>query len=663
MDRLSRIVVLCSLLAAVALQTRLGARYYGPLAIVVGAAFSVGLAAALAAPEAATGATLSLAYIAPVVTTIAIGRYHSTFILIWIAAMVGIVMASGPLRGWRLPPRWRWPLLTIALVVAVGWPIVIWRETDFHLALLDNYRVANTSAGVAPPVAAVGILETAITHLLGLLWFDCLYARYGGGTRQRFVRAVALPLAVSAALNGALMCYQMFGDLNFWSAGIWAAIRRAAGAMLDANVSGMVAACWMPAFVAVAGSWQSRVRAILGGVGVLLMFVAVWASGSRTALLAASLGLGVTLVAAARQASAQTRRRSAVLIAGLAAAAVLLFSVLPLPTIGPLERLRAGIQSASSRGTAGVLTTLWDRDAYGSASTRAIRDAPLVGVGVGAFTLLSVDYVRATGGPDVPYDNAQNWLRHQLAELGVIGCAGWLLWMALFGATLLRGRPEAGNLVPAASIKGALLGLTAASMLGVPTLAPAVTLTFWTFAFWYLGLLAEPQREEAKTARLFERPAAAWSVVGAIVLTHALGTLYVARHDFSVPRRAQRFGWNYNYGFYDVESGSASAFRWTRQSAVTVVPVGGRNFDLKVWTADPAAKYHPVNAKVWIDDRLVLDEWLSNGLPVERRVPLPDGEKRMVLRTWVNRTWSPLVQGSHDRRELGLAVGDWTFRD
>ena len=141
-----------------------------------------------------------------------------------------------------------------------------------------------------------------------------------------------------------------------------------------------------------------------------------------------------------------------------------------------------------------LLISLWDRDAYGTASTRAIRDTPLFGVGVGAFTLLSMDYARAGGGREVPFDNAQNWFRHQLAELGIVGCAGWLLWIVLFAGTLVRGRAEAGNAVPAASLKGALLGLTAASMLGVPSLSPAITLTFWTFAFWYFGLLVD--REE-----------------------------------------------------------------------------------------------------------------------------------------------------------------------
>ena len=199
-------------------------------------------------------------------------------------------------------------------------------------------------------------------------------------------------------------------------------------------------------------------------------------------------------------------------------------------------------------------------------------------------------------------------------------------------------------------------------MLGVPSLSPAVTLTFWTFAFWYLTLLANREEQESKTLRLLERRGAGWVFVTAVVGAYALGTVYVGKKDLSVPKRAQRFGWNYNYGFHELEN-AERPFRWTAREGVTVVPVGGRTFVLKIWSADPAVTRQPVHAKVWVDDRLVLNERLAHPFPIERRIALPPGEKRMIVRTWVDRTWSPQVQGSHDARELGLAVGDWVFEN
>jgi hypothetical protein len=494
----------------------------------------MGVVGALVAPGAATAIVLVWTYLAPVAIGVSIGRYHSTFILIWIAAMLGVVLASGVTRGWQWPPRWRWPLIAVALVVAVGWPLVIWRETDFNLALLDNYRVANTSGGVAPRW-----LRSAFSTPPSRTSSGCCGSTASTRATRRHLSAVCpfrgLPLGISAALSCALSWYQAFVDLTFWGSGVWALIRRASGTMLDANVSGMVAACWLPGFVALAGAWRGRQRAIMAGAGVLLAFAAVWSSGSRTALLAALVGAGFALTAAVLQTTPAARRRTGILVGASAAAAIALLSVLPLPTIGPLERLRAGIHREGARGPAALMISLWERDAYGTASTRAIRDTPLFGVGVGAFTLVSMDYARAGGGPEVPFDNAQNWFRHQLAELGIVGCAGWLLWIVLFAGTLVRGRAETGNAVPAASLKGALLGLTAASMLGVPSLSPAITLTFWTFAFWYLGLLVGREEEESKTWRLFDRRGAGWAFVSAVAVAYAAGTLYVGNTTSAFP--------------------------------------------------------------------------------------------------------------------------------
>ena len=302
------------------------------------------MSAALVAPGAATAIVLVCAYIAPVALGVTIGRYHSTFILIWIAAMLGVVLASGLARGWRLPPRWRWPLIAVALVVAIGWPIVIWRETDFNLALLDNYRVANTSGGVAPPVAAIGILDTAITHLLGLLWFDCLYARYAGATSQRFIRFVAVPLGISAALSCALSWYQAFVDLTFWGSGALGAdpaslgddarrervrhgrrvlavrVRRAGGGLAGPAADDR-RRCRSPA-------------GVRGGLVVRIADCPARGDGRR--------GLRPGRRGTADHAGDPTPHRTGGRCGGRGAAIALL-SVLPLPTIGPLERMRAGI--------------------------------------------------------------------------------------------------------------------------------------------------------------------------------------------------------------------------------------------------------------------------------------------------------------------------------
>ena len=338
----SRIVVLCSALAAVALQTRLGSRDYGPLTLLVEAALAMGVVGALVAPGAATAIVLVWAYVAPVAIGVSIGRYHRTFILIWIAAMLGVVLASGVTRGWHLPPRWRWPLVAVALVVAVGWPLVIWRETDFNLALLDNYRVASTSGGVAPPVA-----RSAFSTRRSAPPRPVVVRLPVRALRRSHVSAVR-PFRGPAARHQrrAELCAQLLPGirrshvLELRRYGRCSAVRRG-------RCSTRTCRAWSPRSGWPDSSrwrepWRGRQRAIAAGAGVLLAFAAVWSSGSRTALLAALVGAGFALTAAVLQTTPAARRRTGIPVGASAAAAIALLSVLPLPTIGPLERLGQG---------------------------------------------------------------------------------------------------------------------------------------------------------------------------------------------------------------------------------------------------------------------------------------------------------------------------------
>ncbi len=75
---------------------------------------------------------------------------------------------------------------------------------------------------------------------------------------------------------------------------------------------------------------------------------------------------------------------------------------------------------------------LWRRGGYGTASTTMIREHPLFGVGVGSFNWLSGDYTELAGEGRQRPDNAQNWIRHLLAEIGVLGLLHILWWCGLF---------------------------------------------------------------------------------------------------------------------------------------------------------------------------------------------------------------------------------------
>jgi hypothetical protein len=75
---------------------------------------------------------------------------------------------------------------------------------------------------------------------------------------------------------------------------------------------------------------------------------------------------------------------------------------------------------------------------------------------------------------------------------------------------------------------------------------------------------------------------------------------------------------------------------------------------LAVWVTRPDVATHPVLARVWHDDRLVLETVLRDNHPVTTDVIIDRDPRMLMVRTYLDRT----VPASPP--DLGLAV-QWTF--
>jgi hypothetical protein len=262
------------------------------------------------------------------------------------------------------------------------------------------------------------------------------------------------------------------------------------------------------------------------------------------------------------------------------------------------------------------------------------------------------DYVGKGEDPLIP-DNAQNWYRHQFAELGLIGSAGWIAWVILFGWFVLRPPPKAPPIALAA--RGMLVGFALVSLVGMPAQPLAVSFTFWTAAYWYVSIVGAP-----RTAPLTREK---WGGVLAVALIFAVGTIAFATTALRVPARAQRVGFPYSYGFYYPEpDGTGGEYRWARQRGSMVVAAPKRVVELSVWVNHRDIDTKPVDVKVWCDGTLALKTTLKDTSPVTIFVELPASDTRMIVDTWVNRIVRPKDVGVDDNRELGLMVR-WNFID
>lgn len=593
--------------------------------------------------------TLSFAYLTPAVILLVSEQYHLYFAVPWLAALLGVFAVDAWRSPWRIARPWRVWLVLWGLATMIGATVLVLREFDFYAPLYFGGIVAPALLPVHPTFAGMWTVHVSIVTIVGILWFDWLH----GLEPRDFTRWVLWPLAASALVMAAVTVYQMFGRVTFLNATVFGAGGRASGTMLDANVCGTIAAMWIGGMAVIA---RPRQRLML--LAVLVLWVAIWGTGSKTAFAAAAVSAGGILWSSTARGVSWRR------VWPYAAAAVALVATLMLlrPTVvGPIARMRQVLPRELSLSAMGDFArAMWDRNNYGTASTAMIRAYPWAGVGPGGFNTLSGDYAEYRKGGD----NAQNWYRQQLAELGVLGSVGWIAWLGGFLWALWPRRDDAPGRW---AIRGALVGFGAISFVGVPSQDPAVTLTFWTFAFWYQAMSGRasgdssgPSSTPLATTPIKTRE---WAAIAAILSAFTLVSTRDALGALRPATRAARSGLAYSYGIYLPEVDDVGAeWHWTEGRGTTLLKGEHAWLELRMRVNHPDVDRSPVAIGAWCNGVRVIDARVSNGAPVVVYVSQPLNRPAIVLDTTVSRVVGPAAAGLGDPRILGGQVS-WRFVD
>jgi len=602
----------------------------------IGPAVLVGGAVAATFDPRVVACVAAMPYVFPALLWITAGRYHVHYTTAWLAGVLGVMLPDAIASEWHVPRPWKAALAAWAGVVCVTAPIIVLRAVDFHLELLTRGRQPEEALGGLTYQTIGWIGHVALITVLGILWFDWLCGR-----REPFVRRwVIAPLAVSVLVLALVSGYQMFVDVVALNPTVFGGMGRASGTMFDANVAGTLGAMWIGGWCLLSRRSTGRLR--LAAVPFLLLWLGVWASSSRTALAAAVL---ISLVVLAQLGWRFVASRKAIVVAGVLVAAVLAVLAPRMTVVGPLARLGPAFTKI---GSGELWETLFNRNGYGAAAQHLIAMFPLFGVGVGAFHDVATQF-----GASTAPDNAQNWLRHQIAELGIVGSLGWIAFMAMFAWWLLRSRRSDP---PETWIgRGILLSFTLISLVGMPGQDPAVALTFWTFGAWCVLMMERP----GEAVPVFRW---AWAVAGLVVLLSAGGTLVYARGPLRTPTRIQHaesgLAEEYFYGFWGPETDASGEFRWARKTATAVFAAKGHVLELSIGARDPDLARRPKPVKAWVDGRRVIDTTLTAEKPdVSATVTLPGDERRVMIETSTDRSFTPPA----DPRELAVMVR-WRFR-
>ncbi|MGE0593338.1 MAG: O-antigen ligase family protein [Vicinamibacterales bacterium] len=624
-------------------------------------------------PTAVPALLVALAPLGPALLLAAGAQPSPVVDTIWLAGLAGALLPQVSWRRWALPGWWPVLLGGWSLTLALGWPVMVARESGFALDRLRDVAAINSWAGLSAPHVIGWTLHVVLVQLVGLIWLEWLFARLRT-TGANGTPAPVHALWVGATLSSLVAVVQGTVDISLLNGPEWAALRRATGTMLDANAAGVLGALAGP--TAAALLWQSGRGAPMAILALTINWLGLWMSGSRTALVCGVFGTAAWVLAVVpRGTTGDARRpgapagwpRRRLLPVALGAVAALALLAWLSSAVGPLARLR----DLGPRETSASLSALVTRGGYGPVALRMFAEHPLVGVGPGAFHYLAPDYWRRTEDYTLPFDNAQNWWRHQLVEFGALGALPILAWSLAIAWRVLRTRAPG---LLAATARGQLLGLGVISLLGMPTQNPVVLL-------WFFGLVAVLGHAGPETAPPAHPRGWPLTVLPPLLLALALvttaGQAVLATGSMGVLQRALRDKRLYISGTYAPEvSPEGGQFRWTRDRATLVLPPRTPWLVMHLWVAHPDMATDPVTITVSSMCGPVARLQLSGPNPVTLGLELPAGawpadgvdassalEARpdpLVLSIAVSRTWSPLRFGGRDSRQLGAGLS-WDF--
>jgi hypothetical protein len=602
------------------------------------AAFATGWLMAARLPD-----WLLVAAIAPAFLRLLAGREGPILDTVWMAGLAGGLLRAGPWSRWTMPFPWNVLIGGWVLALSLAWPVLVARESGFRPAGIYDAGAFNSWSALPAPHAVVWILYVVLAQLAGALWFD--WARSRARVQQPVQLVRGLWMGATAASLVAIV--QGTVDLDLLSTEFWASLRRATGTMLDANSFGVCAALAAP--VGFLGMRTLAPRVPGAAVAVFAVNLAgMWLSGSRTALLCGVIGVAGLIVGLSRERRTASSSPYGAAVWIPLGVVVVLVVVLLTATTSPIQRALD-----IPPGRAG-LASLWNRGGYGPIALRMTHEYPLTGVGAGSYRILAPDYWRAMANDVLAPDNAQNWWRHQIAELGVFGGALVIAFSVLVAWRVLAARSPAGEVAATFTARGALLGLGAISLVGMPTQNPLVLLWFFGLAAWLTTLVAdEPRRGDS--ARGIER--VAWLAAIALAAAYAVGHLLLAAGPLHPAQRAQRAHRDYVIGAYPPEPlPGANEFRWTGQDARFSWAVKTRWMAIRFWANHPDIAARPVHVRLTSPCGVLFDEDLTSDTSMSLGLVLPEGQHTLEATVHVSRTWSPADAGEADERRLGVGI-------
>ncbi|MBN2410000.1 MAG: O-antigen ligase family protein, partial [Candidatus Aminicenantes bacterium] len=560
------------------------------------------------------------------------------------------------------------PVYVLSAVVAVSAAITFWRYTNFFPVAADRVLeiVVNVNA-LRAGGARMSCLFNALSYLTALAFFIVLMKSLRS---SRSALRILFALSLSTLITVLFAFVQKTAGPGLGNTAPWIDLNQINSTFKDPNSLGTFLSAAIPLFIGLAFYLQGRRRIffiLLSG----LCFIALPASGSRSAFLAVLVSIAALLAMAAFHPAVRSKRKTVWLASGFlilaltAAAMVFLF-----PQSSLSQRLRWSVRSFSRGEPANAYLT--QKAFFWTIAGHMVRDYPLTGVGMGSYIVQQPDYFKQMARQWTYTDSAENYLFQAASETGILGLllVLWIFWeitrrfRRAWRESLRSPRPAYLVIGAASALMSLLVNYQFHSYIG----NFEVKYLFWILV-WLLFVPWAPPETEREVPFLPGRSfkIASLLLIGAFGAAH----LWNSTHSLAVNNRAARFDWEQDYGFYEIEKDNREFyFRWARKSAGLAVDNWGATLVIPMLASHPDIRENPVTVRVFLADAYfrktsVIGERLLNESrwqDFEFRVPEAAGEK-IFLVFETDRSWQPSkITGIPDPRHLAIGLGEPWFK-
>lgn len=573
-------------------------------------------------------------------------------------------------------PFWGASALLISSIL-----LTFWRYTNFFPLYMNSIHdfavnVLNITAGEALRRVSLDFLN----YLAGFIWFMVLINVLK--TKEHIQRAV-LCLGLSSAASFLFGFFQAFRNPALGNTAFWVNKSQINALFTDPNALGVYLVLAIPlfggAFFTSKKSWKILFGLIVWG-GILL----IPHSGSRSGFLGMVIVFISFPIFSLVRIILQKRKTRVYKMLLFAVAVSVLVSVM---ILAMLFSSKDSILSQRIEENVEVLTQsdswtkiLHGRQPFWHSSHRMIREFPVSGIGIGAYTVelpnyymkyaifpvMTSAYYRDVSPTGVHIDTSGNFYLQVASELGLVGLFFYLWIFGLVIKLLYSGNFGQGSDSRGIYLKtGLSLGILSFLVIlffGVHTLNFEIQLTFW-LCIALLYTLSGGVRQDSKFKS--SKKIGAGFLVVLFFVAHAWSSFY----PLSLQSRTKKLRLVQSFGLYAKESVDGREFQWSAKTAGFPLRVKAPILSVPVLASHPDIQKNPVTLGIALTKNLFKDRTSLKTVVLDREqwqdVQLDLGEEvgeEVVLVFDSSRTWNPhKTLGVPDTRELGIAIGNITF--